>query len=380
MRLRAIQQTIPYAAGLALLALALFQGGCKRTFNESSESSHPSLTEEQGKPSHLPAAALELWRRHLRDQTGGTPLLEGCEPKRFVVPEGVTHRGTALLFHGFLSCPQQLHSLASELARNGYEVLLPLSPGHGRNSSRSTDTAAALPTINQNNDGVAQYAGFVTQMNTIIRFEPAEKVVGGFSLGATMATWATTHEAGLYDRAFLVAPLFGITDHFRRRLGVANLPSGPEPGNNSSLGIQLGLGETCEEERDQDRGTHGYCQFRVGDVAAAVAFAAASLTGASPVSTQFQFLAIEDDPMASMKSTSEAIAKVKALSTRPVEACFFTGGAGSGSLSRVDAQSRFEAWHKALNTKAAAFITNGSPLPLENRSSLAAGHKLCREQ
>ena len=53
----------------------------------------------------------------------------GCEPLYF--PATGAYRGVALVWHGFSSCPQEMAILAPPLAANGFDVIIPLMPGHG---------------------------------------------------------------------------------------------------------------------------------------------------------------------------------------------------------------------------------------------------------
>lgn len=63
-------------------------------------------------------------------QQGAEPaIIKGAET--IDLQEGDSHG--VLLLHGFGDTPQTLSLLARRLARNGYGVLVPLLPGHGRN-------------------------------------------------------------------------------------------------------------------------------------------------------------------------------------------------------------------------------------------------------
>ena len=39
--------------------------------------------------------------------------------------------GLPVLFHGFSACPQQWDLISPLLAKRGFDVLMPLNPGHG---------------------------------------------------------------------------------------------------------------------------------------------------------------------------------------------------------------------------------------------------------
>ena len=79
-----------------------------------------------------------------RQQDADSAIIKGAETIN--LQEGSSHG--VLLLHGFGDTPQTLSLLARRLARNGYGVLAPLLPGHGRSmkafrNSRSDQWVAA---------------------------------------------------------------------------------------------------------------------------------------------------------------------------------------------------------------------------------------------
>jgi len=64
----------------------------------------------------------------VRQQDADSAIIKGAET--IDLQEGSSHG--VLLLHGFGDTPQTLSLLARRLARNGYGVLAPLLPGHGR--------------------------------------------------------------------------------------------------------------------------------------------------------------------------------------------------------------------------------------------------------
>ena len=76
-------------------------------------------------------AFLNAWAAYNRSEINrpeGVRL--GCEPL-FFPSTGATYRGVALIWHGFSSCPQEMAIMGPPLAAHGYDVLIPLMPGHG---------------------------------------------------------------------------------------------------------------------------------------------------------------------------------------------------------------------------------------------------------
>jgi len=54
----------------------------------------------------------------------------GCEPMRFP-SVGRSYRGVVVVWHGFSSCTQEMAVLGPPIAAAGYDVLMPVLPGHG---------------------------------------------------------------------------------------------------------------------------------------------------------------------------------------------------------------------------------------------------------
>jgi pimeloyl-ACP methyl ester carboxylesterase len=109
----------------------------------------------------------------------------------------------AVLLHGFSACPQQYDELGPKLAKAGYEVFVPLFPGHGavpKSISPRVDDVDLVPrtpaiwgnTTRSINDFVSQFRG--------------EKVLVGLSQGSNMALRATQLDPNLYDRVVAISP------------------------------------------------------------------------------------------------------------------------------------------------------------------------------
>ena len=141
------------------------------------------------------------------------------------------HQGLIVVFHGFSSCPNTADALVEVALQNGFDVMVPLLPGHGfkpgeciKNEpfriipnqcagiSRSDER---MPTTRQ------AFVDWVATINDIVIDEVCrqgyQKVFAvGLSMGAPLATFAVnTGPAGLNQRIFLLNPLFGAS--FRDR-------------------------------------------------------------------------------------------------------------------------------------------------------------------
>lgn len=75
---------------------------------------------------------VEAWNAYARktkSEAPGATLQEGCAPLRIEGTKPI--KGVVVLFHGYSACPQQYDLLGPEIASRGFDVLLPLNPGHG---------------------------------------------------------------------------------------------------------------------------------------------------------------------------------------------------------------------------------------------------------
>jgi pimeloyl-ACP methyl ester carboxylesterase len=105
-----------------------------------------------------------------------------------------------LLFHGFTAAPYQFRTLGELLYNSGYNVLVPLMPGHGQAGAWNKDNPSPLP------ESIEPYQEFALEW-----LERAEElgdmvIVGGLSGGGCLAAWLAVEHADRVDRAVLFAP------------------------------------------------------------------------------------------------------------------------------------------------------------------------------
>lgn len=173
---------------------------CKpRTFNAST-SSLPSEPQASS-TSDLDARRYEVWNlmraEHLKD------IQPQCEPQRYLPPKGVSRRGLAILLHGYSACPDQYDVLGPKLAASGYEVLVPLFPGHGAkplSMKPRKDDVEHVPRVG------AGWGPFVSRVNELGSLFDGERVLVGLSHGSSLALRAIQKQPNLWGKAFLMAP------------------------------------------------------------------------------------------------------------------------------------------------------------------------------
>jgi alpha-beta hydrolase superfamily lysophospholipase len=181
-----------------VLALSV---SCKpRSFNTGDTSSMAPLTLKQPATStNVSAEAQKVWDSMTKIPYTPQP---GCEPAHYAPPAGVKYRGVAVLLHGFSACPQQYEQLGPQLANAGYEVFVPLFPGHGApptSLNPREDNVLLVPR------SVTGWTSFTSDVNNFAALFKGEKVLVGLSQGANIALRATQLAPNLYDKAFIMS-------------------------------------------------------------------------------------------------------------------------------------------------------------------------------
>lgn len=142
----------------------------------------------------------------------GADLNPECRTRVLVV--GARTANVVVLLHGFTNCPKQFDSLAANLVRRGYNVILPRVPRHGLGDRMTPElmrlTADELARSGMDAVDIARGLG--------------ERVtVAGLSSSAIVTGWLAQNRADV-DRAVLIAPSFaphGMKAGVARRLANA---------------------------------------------------------------------------------------------------------------------------------------------------------------
>lgn len=107
-----------------------------------------------------------------------------------------------LLLHGFTAGPYQFEPLGKALFTDGYNVLVPLQPGHGVAGDWNQDNPPPLPTEPQ------VYQEFALSWLKVAENLGQEVIVGGLSTGGVLAAWLSLQCPQKIERALLFAPYF----------------------------------------------------------------------------------------------------------------------------------------------------------------------------
>ncbi|NEP19918.1 MAG: alpha/beta fold hydrolase [Leptolyngbya sp. SIO4C1] len=129
------------------------------------------------------------------------PLLDQAFKSHMQLHDAPTEK-VCLFFHGFTAGPYQFMPLGQTMYRAGYNVLVPLLPGHGLAGDWTPHNPPPLtrdPHI---------YLRFALHWLTIAQQLGQRVVIGGLSGGGTLAAWLALEKAEAIHRALLFAPYF----------------------------------------------------------------------------------------------------------------------------------------------------------------------------
>jgi pimeloyl-ACP methyl ester carboxylesterase len=105
-----------------------------------------------------------------------------------------------LFFHGITAAPYQFRTIAQLLHKAGYNVLVPLMPGHGVAGNWDAKNPPPLP------ENIQVYQDFALTWLRHAKTLGQKVVVGGLSAGGCLAAWLGVERALEIDRALLFAP------------------------------------------------------------------------------------------------------------------------------------------------------------------------------
>jgi esterase/lipase len=123
---------------------------------------------------------------------------EACRPKFFFHPEPTPK--VCLFFHGFTAGPYQFEPLGKALFEAGYNVLVPLQPGHGVAGKWDKDNPPPLPTE------IEIYQQFALSWLEVAQKLGDKVIVGGLSSGGNLAAWLALERPQQIERSLLFAP------------------------------------------------------------------------------------------------------------------------------------------------------------------------------
>jgi len=208
-----------------------------------------------------------------------------CEPY-IKEPQGRS-RGLILLQHGYTACPGFWYMLTPLLLEQGWTVMAPNLPGHGRNPRIErngsgfvvTDYSADLP------ESAGQYEAYAQEVMEIARKykqsnPDKEMVLNGISHGGAVAVYiAMNGDIAMWDRVMLMNPFLAPPTSLGADYGLSflrKLLPKALPAFKYFRGDQIAWGEDCDRKRwpndPRNGGSGGICQFTLKNFKAVLEF------------------------------------------------------------------------------------------------------------
>ncbi|MCL1468251.1 alpha/beta hydrolase [Argonema galeatum] len=108
-----------------------------------------------------------------------------------------------LFFHGFTAAPYQFEPLGKALFQLGYNVLIPLQPGHGIAGDWNGDNPPPLP------EEAEVYQQFALDWLQVAKLLGEEIIIGGDSSGGTLSAWLALERPQEIAKALLFSAYLG---------------------------------------------------------------------------------------------------------------------------------------------------------------------------
>lgn len=132
-------------------------------------------------------------------------LRDGTCRSRFLLQPNQTSK-VVVFFHGFTAAPAQFDTIGEAFFKAGYNVLIPLLPGHGQAGDWNEDNPPPLP----ENPHIYQEFGQNWLQNAQSLGDRV--LLGGLSGGSTLAAWLALEYPQQVDRGLLFAPYLSGTN------------------------------------------------------------------------------------------------------------------------------------------------------------------------
>jgi len=327
--------------------------------------------------SPIPASLLAKWDALRSLPPTPEKLQPGCEPMRYSPPPGTAYRGIAVMLHGFSACSQQYDVLGPQMAKAGYEVFIPVHPGHG--APPKVPAPGRIDDVSLVPFTADQWTGYAQTINEIAGFARGEKVLVGLSQGSNVALRAIELAPQLYDKAMLYAPklrteasflnniLFNDTFKLMGADDLLNLRSGWSKceGESAPFGSRAGF---CNFQN-----RHAVAMFKFGD---AVIDTAASLKGKGirpKTSVQFVFSHYDDGACNDAALSVQQSFRATGASS---QTCVMAKGVPHAMISRHDSPKEPKPWMPGLFRATEQFLVSGTPLPGSTTSAIAGDCRL----
>lgn len=127
------------------------------------------------------------------------PLMAQTSGSLFLLQPNQSDK-VCLFFHGFTATPEQFVQIGKAFYQAGYNILIPLLPGHGVAGDWNKDNPPPLPEDKQ------IYQKFGLHWLQVAQSLGKQIIVGGLSGGSTLAAWLALECPEQIDRTLVFAP------------------------------------------------------------------------------------------------------------------------------------------------------------------------------
>ncbi len=145
------------------------------------------------------AATVAALKHNIKAREDALPVRSEQSRSRFFLHNRPTAK-VCLLFHGWTTAPYEFKTIGQALYQAGYNVLVPLMPGHGRAGNWYADQPPPLTLKSET------YQRFAIAWLRQAQVMGHQVIVGGVGSGGTLAAWLATHQPKAIHRTLLFAP------------------------------------------------------------------------------------------------------------------------------------------------------------------------------
>lgn len=314
----------------------------------------------ENRVSFLPGGAQRIWDDYTFNTLATDDYQSGCEPMQYRPELDVPYRGVIILLHGFTSCPKQFEAMASSFTAQGYHVLVPVLPGHGRAGEDELAQQFDLPGARS----WQKYDAFAHWLNELAgAVGKGEIHIGGLCLGGTIAMRAMQRAPRLYKRGLLLSPFFEVSQPLVAAVSRWVGPVSDILSIDADFNLPFALSDldACEQVERRQLGRAGYCRVRLSNLVSVARFAKFVKDQGRRVSTELQTILVERDPVAHLGATLRLLETDSFVSKVRQGTCVMNASATHSMFSPTDLPQP-KPWLKDLHQEIAEFIATGKTL------------------
>ncbi len=325
-----------------LLVLALCLSSCK-TMTPDSQLSSVAVVSSRTQS----AETMAIWNEYVASEVKQDKLQTNCEPTYYEAKSAPESKGIVIYFHGFTPCPQQFFDMGKALAEQGYDVFIPLLPGHGRvpldGAMGNKEDVKKLP------ERAEIYEAFVQKMVRLAASAKGDKIAIGLSGGSNLATAAIAADPKIWSRALIMAPFYKIPGALGPVSATIDFIKGD---------FQNSWGQKCKDQRKQGGGRAGICDYEVNAMRAILDVGIRNREKTGTFQLPVQFVGKEADKSADNTEMLKAAARAPNKSV-----CFYPQDMPHAFVNPAEVPDMNFYWMDALRRDMIAFVSQGTFFP-----------------